>query len=283
MIAAVPDSLSFNSEKRKIAGKQFVDVGIAEEHAITMSAGLAKNGCKPVFATFSTFFQRTYDQISQDICINNLPVTMIVVNASVYAVNDVTHIGIFDIPMMSNIPNLVYLAPTNKQEYIAMLDWSIEQDKFPVAIRAPRNGVFQAKDEVSTDYSEINKYKVEIEGEKIAVLALGDFFQLGEELCKKIKDNLNIRPTLINPRYITGLDEKLLLDLVKNHDLIITLEDGVLDGGWGQKVSSFYGIHNVKVLNYGLKKEFLDRYNLNLVLEKNHLKADLILQDIEKI
>ena len=165
LIAAVSDSLlCFNSEKRKIVGKQFVDVGIAEEHAITMSAGLAKNGCKPVFATFSTFVQRTYDQISQDICINNLPVTIIVVDASVYAVNDVTHIGIFDIPMLSNIPNLVYLAPTNKQEYIAMLDWSIEQDKYPVAIRAPRNSVFQAKGEVSKDYSEINKYKLEIEG-----------------------------------------------------------------------------------------------------------------------
>ena len=145
MIAAVPDALSFNEEKRKLVGKQFIDVGIAEEHAIALAGGIARGGGKPVFATFSTFYQRTYDQVSQELCINKCPATLLVMNASVYASNDVTHIGIFDIPLMSNIPNLVYLAPTNKEEYLSMLDWSIEQTEYPVAIRAPRNGIFHAK------------------------------------------------------------------------------------------------------------------------------------------
>lgn len=282
MIAAVPDALNFTEEHRKIAGKQFVDVGIAEEHAITMAAGLAKNGCKPVFATMSTFYQRTYDQISQDLCINKAPATLIVVNASVYAANDVTHIGIFDIPMMSNIPNLVYLAPTNKQEYLAMIDWSLDQQEHPVAIRAPRNGVFYAEN-VDTDYSDINKYKMVKRGNKIAVIALGDFFQMGEELVNAIKDKFDIEASLINPRYITGLDEDMLEELKDNHDTVIALEDGVLDGGWAQKIAAYYGSSNIKTMIYGLRKEFLDRYNVNEVLEKNHLRVDLIIDDIKNI
>lgn len=283
MIAAVPDSLNFTAEHRRLAGKQFADVGIAEEHAVAMAAGLAKNGCKPVFATMSTFFQRTYDQISQELCINNAPVTLLVINASVYSVNDVTHIGIFDIPMMSNIPNLVYLAPTNKQEYFAMTDWSIEQQQYPVAIRAPRNGVFNAKDNVDTDYSCLNRYKTVTKGKEVAVLALGSFFQMGEELAERITESLGFTPTLINPRYITGLDRELLEDLKKDHNVIVTLEDGILDGGWGQKIASFYGKDGVRVLNYGLKKEFIDRYDLNSVMTENRLRPELILEDISSI
>jgi 1-deoxy-D-xylulose-5-phosphate synthase len=283
MIAAVPDSLNFTKEYREQAGEQFIDVGIAEEHAISMTAGLAKNGCKPVFATLATFYQRTYDQISQELCINKAPATLIVANASVYATNDVTHIGIFDIPMMANIPNLIYLAPTNKQEYLAMLDWSIEQQEHPVAIRAPRNGVFYAKGEVDADYGNLNKYKTEIVGEKIAVLALGDFYQLGEEVVEKIAGDLEIKATLINPRYITGIDEELLSGLMKDHQIVITLEDGILDGGWGQKIAGFYGTTVMKVLNYGLKKDFLDRYNVDKVMTKSRLKSNLIVSDIKEL
>lgn len=283
MIAAVPDALSFSKEYRDIVGKQFIDVGIAEEHAVSMAAGLAQNGCRPVFATMSTFFQRTYDQISQELCINKMPVTLIVVNASVYAANDITHIGIFDIPMMSNIPNLVYLAPTNKQEYLAMLDWSIYQKEYPVAIRAPRGGIFDTEGEVDSDYSDLNKYKTVQWGEKIAVLALGDFFQMGEELCAEIERNIGLTPTLVNPRYITGLDYDLLENLKKNHELLITLEDGVLEGGWGHKVASFFGPSNMKVLNYGLRKEFLDRYSVQEVMENNRLRPDLIYEDILEV
>lgn len=280
MIAAVPETLSFTREYREQGGKQFVDVGIAEEHAVAMAAGIAKNGGKPVFATFSTFFQRTYDQISQELCINKAAATLVVVNASVYAVNDMTHIGIFDIPMLSNIPNFVYLAPTNKQEYIAMLDWAIDQNECPVAVRAPRNGVFEAKGSVDTDYSMLNKFKITQDGEMVAVVALGDFYQMGESLVKQIEEKFGFKPTLINPRYITGLDTKMLEDLKEKHQIVITLEDGVLEGGFGQKIASFYGRNDIKVLNYGLKKEFLDRYDVNEVLEKNRIREDLIIEDL---
>ena len=283
ILAAVPDALSFSPDKRKLVGKQLIDVGIAEEHAIALAAGIARGGGKPVFATLSTFFQRAYDQISQELCINSCAATLIVANASVYAVNDATHIGIFDIPLLSNRPNLVYLAPTNKQEYLAMLEWSIEQNEYPVAIRAPRNGVFDAKGDVQTDYGKLNQYKVAESGEKVAVIALGDFFQMGESVSALLSEKHGISATLVNPRYITGIDEELLFSLIQNHSLIVTLEDGVLDGGFGQKIASYYGKYKISVLNYGLQKEFLDDYDLNDVLKRNRLVPELILEDIENM
>lgn len=182
IVAGVPTNIGFTEEKRKQAGKQFVDVGIAEEHAVAMASGIAKNGGKPIFATHSSFMQRTYDQLSQDLCINKNPATILVNTASVYGMNDITHLGIFDIPLISNIPNMVYLAPTSKQEYFAMLDWSIEQQKYPVAIRVPCNGVISDNRDVDKDYSNINKYKIEQKGNKVAIIALGDFYQLGEKI-----------------------------------------------------------------------------------------------------
>ena len=280
IVAAVPTNIGFTKERRLEAGKQFVDVGIAEEHGIAMASGIAKNGGKPVFATHSSFMQRTYDQLSQDLCINNSPATILVNTASVYGMNDVTHLGLYDIPMISNIPNMVYLAPTSKEEYFAMLDWSIEQTEHPVAIRIPCNGVISDGRAPDTDYSDINKFKVEQKGEKIAILALGDFYQLGEELAKEIKEKLNIIPTLINPRYITGLDEELLNELKQNHNQVITLEDGILEGGFGEKIASFYGNTDMKVKNYGIKKAFYDKYDVKELLKANKLTPQQILAEI---
>lgn len=280
IVAAVPTNIGFTKERRLEAGKQFVDVGIAEEHGIAMASGIAKNGGKPVFATHSSFMQRTYDQLSQDLCINNNPATILVNTASVYGMNDVTHLGLYDIPMISNIPNMVYLAPTSKEEYFAMLDWSIEQTEHPVAIRIPCNGVISDGRAPDTDYSDINKFKVEQKSEKIAILALGDFYQLGEELAKEIKEKLNITPTLINPRYITGLDEELLNELKQNHNQVITLEDGILEGGFGEKIASFYGNTDMKVKNYGIKKAFYDKYDVNELLKANKLTPQQILAEI---
>ena len=280
IVAAVPTNIGFTKERRLEAGKQFVDVGIAEEHGIAMASGIAKNGGKPVFATHSSFMQRTYDQLSQDLCINNSPATVLVNTASVYGMNDVTHLGLYDIPMISNIPNMVYLAPTSKEEYFAMLDWSIEQTEHPVAIRIPCNGVISDGRAPDTDYSDINKFKVEQKGEKIAILALGDFYQLGEALAKEIKEKLNITPTLINPRYITGLDKELLNELKQNHNQVITLEDGILEGGFGEKIASFYGNTDMKVKNYGIKKAFYDKYNVKELLKANKLTPQQILAEI---
>lgn len=280
IVAAVPTNIGFTEDKRKEAGKQFVDVGIAEEHAIAMASGIAKNGGKPVFATHSSFMQRTYDQLSQDLCINENPATILVNTASIYGMNDVTHLGIYDIPLISNIPNMVYLAPTNKQEYFAMLDWSIEQDQYPVAIRIPCNGVISTTEDVDTDYSDLNKYQIKISGSNIAILALGNFFDIGEKLAKAVLEKTGVMPTLINPRYITGLDEELLENLKKDHTIVITLEDGILDGGFGEKIARFYGPSDVKVYNYGIKKEFLDRYAIEDVLKENHLTVPQILEDV---
>lgn len=283
VVAGVPTNIGFTKDKREQAGKQFVDVGIAEEHAVAMVSGIAKNGGKPVFATHSSFMQRTYDQLSQDLCVNNNPATILVNTASVYGMNDVTHLGLYDIAMMSNIPNLVYLAPTSKEEYFAMLDWSIEQDKYPVAIRIPCNGVISDNREVQKDYSNLNKYKIERQGNKVVVIALGDFYQLGEQITNKIKEKLKFEPTLINPRYITGLDNKLLEELKKEHELVITLEDGILEGGFGEKIASFYGTTNMKVKNYGIRKSFPDRYIVDELLKENGITVEQIIADIKEI
>ena len=283
LVAGVPTNIGFTKDKRERAGKQFVDVGIAEEHAIAMASGIAKNGGKPVFATHSSFMQRTYDQLSQDLCVNNNPATILVNTASVYGMNDVTHLGLYDIAMMSNIPNLVYLAPTSKEEYFAMLDWSIEQNKYPVAIRIPCNGVISDNREVQNDYSNLNKYKIEKQGSKVAIVALGDFYQLGEQIVSEIKERLGFVPTLINPRYITGLDKNLLEELKKEHELVITLEDGILEGGFGEKIASFYGITNMKVKNYGIRKSFPDRYIVDELLKENGITVEQIIADIKEI
>ena len=278
--SGTPIILGFTEEKRKQAGSQFVDVGIAEETAVALASGIATGGGKPVYGVYSTFIQRTFDQISQDLCINNSPATMIVFDGSIYGMNDVTHLGIFDIPMMANIPNLVYLAPTTKEEYLAMLDWSIEQNEYPVAIRVPGGKMISDGREITKDFSQLNTYEVTRKGRKVAILALGTFYALGEEIAKCLEEKRKEKPTLINPMYITGLDEKLLEQLKEEHDIVITLEDGILDGGFGEKIARFYGTSNMKVLNYGFKKEFLDRYHVQEVLKNNRLTSTQIIEDV---
>ena len=277
--SATPTVFGFTEDKRKEAGSQFVDVGIAEETAVALASGIAKNGGKPVYGVYSTFIQRTYDQLSQDLCINNSPATILVYWASVYGMNDVTHLGIYDIPMMSNIPNLVYLAPTTKEEYLAMLDWSIEQNDHPVAIRVPISVVSDGK-KVTKDFSKLNEYEVTQNGSKIAIVALGSFYSIGAKTAEIIENKTGVKPTLINPIYITGTDDKLLEQLKENHDIVITVEDGVLDGGFGEKIARFYGNSDVKVLNYGLKKEFLDRYNPEEIVKANRLTPEQIAEDV---
>lgn len=277
--SATPTVFGFTEDKRKEAGSQFVDVGIAEETAVALASGIAKNGGKPVYGVYSTFIQRTYDQLSQDLCINNNPATILVYLASVYGMNDVTHLGIYDIPMMSNIPNLVYLAPTTKEEYLAMLDWSIEQNDHPVAIRVPISVVSDGK-KVTKDFSKLNEYEVTQNGSKIAIVALGSFYSVGAKTAEIIENKTGVKPTLINPIYITGTDDKLLEQLKESHDIVITVEDGVLNGGFGEKIARFYGNSDVKVLNYGLKKEFLDRYNPEEIVKANRLTPEQIAEDV---
>lgn len=278
--SGTPTVMGFTQDKRQEAGSQFVDVGIAEETAVALASGIAANGGKPFYGVYSTFVQRTFDQIAQDVCINKSPITMVIFWGSVYGMNDVTHLGFQDIPMMANIPNLVYLAPTTKEEYLAMLDWCMDQTEYPVAIKLPGKAMISDGVKVTKDFSKLNKYEVTEQGRKVAFLGLGTFYGLAKETAACFKEKTGITATVINPYYITGLDEDLLRDLKKEHDLVITLEDGILDGGFGEKIARFYGNSHMKVLNYGLKKEFLDRYQVDEVLKANHLTSQQILDDI---
>lgn len=278
--SATPTVLGFTKDKRDEAGKQFMDVGIAEETAAAIASGIAVNGGRPVWGVFSTFVQRAYDQISQDLCINNSPATIVTFSGSVYGMNDVTHLGLYDIPMLSNIPNLVYLAPTTKEEYLAMLDWSIEQTEHPVAIKLPGGEMVSDGKQITKDFSVLNKYEMTQQGKKVAFIGLGTFYSLAVEAAAELEKKTGVKPTVINPYYITGTDEQMLEELKKEHDVVVTIEDGILDGGFGEKIARFYGDSVVKVLNFGLKKEFPDRYNVDEILKKNHLTKELILTDI---
>jgi 1-deoxy-D-xylulose-5-phosphate synthase len=269
----------FNGEQRKIAGKQFVDVGIAEEHAATMTAGLAKNGAKPVWAVNSTFMQRSFDQISHDLSLNNVAGTILVYGASASGMNDESHLGIFDIPFLSHIPNLVYLAPTNKEEYLSMLDWSIEQTDHPVAIRVPV-GPLETGNPDLTDYSQLNKYQLVQQGSQVALLGVGNFLGLAQQAAAKIDAELGIQATVINPRFISGLDKEQLTNLVEDHQLLITLEDGLLEGGYGQTIASYLGKEAIRVVNLGLDKAFHDRYQVADLLQENGLTVDAILAQV---
>lgn len=279
--AGTPVFAGFSSY-RKTHKDQFVDVGIAEEHAIALASGIASNGGKPVVSLGSSFIQRSYDQLSQDLAINNNS-AVIIVNAGGISNSDVTHLGIFDIPLISNIPNIVYLAPTCKEEYLLMLDWAIDQQDYPVAIRIPGKEVIYSNEFTEKNYSEINKFKVTNKGEDVAILGLGAFYNLAKSVAEELKNTLNINATVINPRFITGIDEELLNNLTNNHKVVVTLEDGVLDGGFGEKISRFYSNKNMKVLNYGAKKEFTDREPLEDLYKRYHLTKELIVNDIKSI
>lgn len=269
----------FNPEQRKQLGKQFIDVGIAEQQAATMTAGLAKNGAKPVWAVYSTFMQRSYDQISHDLALNDLPGTILVYSASVNGMNDESHLGIFDIPFLSHIPNLVYLAPTNQEEYLAMLDWSLEQTHHPVAIRVPVGPLRSTGKADTTDYNQLYQNEVVQAGSKVAVMGVGNFFGLAEEVIAALAKE-NIQATLINPKFISDVDEKLLTELTNNHQVVVTLEDGITDGGYGQTIASFLGNTDVKVQNYGLDKAFHDRYVASELLAENGITVENIVKNI---
>lgn len=271
--------LLFSPEQREKAGKQFVDVGIAEEHAVSMVAGLAKNGAKPVWAVFSTFMQRSFDQISHDLALNHLPGTILVYGASIHGMNDESHLGIFDIPFLAHIPNLVYLAPTSKEEYLAMLDWSLEQTNAPVAIRVPVGPVNETAVAASTDYSD-QKNEVTQAGTQVAIVGVGTFYALAEEIAEQLKMQHGITPTVINPKFISGVDKELLDAVARAHKLVVTLEDGIREGGYGQMIASYLGDREIAVKNYGLEKKFYDNYRAADVLSELGITAEAITKDI---
>ena len=280
--AGTPGIWNWTPERRQAAGKQFVDVGIAEEHAVALASGIAKAGGKPVFGVCSSFIQRAYDQLSQDLCINDNPATILVLWGSLTTMTDVTHLCHFDIPLLANIPNLVYLAPTNREEYLAMLDWSLAYKEHPVAIRVPVGATVPAARPVQTDYSELNRYEVVERGKDVAILGLGNFFALGEQVHRLLQAQ-GIQATLVNPRYISGIDTELLDNLAADHRLVVTLEDGALEGGFGEKIARHYGPTAVKTHCYGARKAFVDRYSPQDFLTANRLVDTMIAEDVVRL
>ena len=280
--AGTPSAAGFTPEKRKEAGAQHVDVGIAEEQAVAMISGMAKGGLRPVWTVFSTFIQRTYDQIAQDLCINANPAVINVTWGGTASMNDITHICLFDIPMLCSIPGLIYLAPTTCEEYFAMLRWAILQDKKPIAIRIPSNGVHHTTENVDTEYAYEAKYKVTQKGEKVAIIAAGSFYQKGENVVRLLAEK-GIKATLINPRYLNEVDRETLDSLKGSHELVVTLEDGSKDGGFGERIAAYYGTSEMKVLVGGIKKDLYDRFDLQQLLSDNRLLDEQIVEDVVSI
>lgn len=280
LTAGTPGAFSLTPERRRQLGQNYVDVGIAEEHAVAMASALAKGGCKPVFCVWSSFVQRTYDQLSQDLAINNNPAVILVFAGAISGM-DVTHLGSFDIPLISNIPNIVCLAPADKEEYLAMLNWGLEQREHPVVIRVPLE-VSSAALPVERDYGALNRYQVVRRGSGVAVLALGSFFGLGRQVVDGLKEH-GIDATLINPRYYSGLDRNVLEGLKQDHKIVVTLENGELDGGFGEKIARFYGPTSVKVLNFGADKEFTDRVPVEELYKRYRLTPEQIIAEILKL
>ena len=277
--SAVPMGLGFTADRRREAGAQYIDVGIAEEEAVALASGMAKRGARPVYFTYATFLQRTYDQIAQDLCVNSNPAVINVLGASIFGMNDFTHICFFDIAMLSHIPNLVYLAPTTYEELVAMQTWAIRQDKLSVAIRVPEGEVYHTAEPVDTDYSALNTFRVGHRGSRVALIAAGNFYQKGDRV-RQLLLKQGIDATLINPRYLTGVDTALLDELKKDHAVVATLEDGTLDGGFGERIARHYGPSAMRVLNFGVKKQLYDRYDVDELLRENHLTDEQIAEDV---
>ena len=277
--AGTPTAAGFTPDKRKEAGKQHIDMGIAEEQAVAMISGMAKGGLHPVWTVYSTFVQRTYDQIAQDLCINANPAVINVVGGGVNSMNDITHICLFDIQMLCSIPGLIYLAPTTCEEYFAMMRWAIQQDQKPIAIRTPSNGVVHTAEPVDAEYGYAPKYKVMHRGSKVAIIAAGSFYQKGENVVRLLADK-GIDATLINPRYLNAVDVDVLNALKDDHQLVVTLEDGCKDGGFGERIASYYGTSQMKVLVGGIKKGLYDRYDVHELLANNRLLDEQIVEDV---
>lgn len=279
--AGVPMALGFGPNERQVMGLRHIDVGIAEEEAVALASGMAKGGTRPVFSTFATFLQRTYDQLAQDLCVNGNPAVINVLGSTIYGMNDFTHICFFDIPMFSHIPNLVYLAPTNFEELVAMERWAIRQEQWPVAIRVPGGPVQHASEPCDDDYSQLNTFKMVRPGADVAIIGVGNFLKKAEEVATLLTQK-GIKPSVINPRFVSGVDTQMLNELMADHSLVVTLEDGSLDGGFGERIARYYGTTEMRVMCRGVEKALYDRYDVEQLLTDSRLQNQQIVDDIVK-
>ena len=281
--AATPGGFCLTKDIREKLGAQYIDVGIAEEHATTLLAGIAHNGGTPILPIYSTFLQRAYDQIINDLCINNSNALILVYRASIYGNKDMTHLGFNDISMLGNMPNLMYLAPTTVEELESSIRYGLEDHNHPIAIRIPVGVPINDTAQSDTIDKPVTSYAVTQSGNTIAIIGIGNFYHKAVELSHAIRETTHIPPTIIKPLCISSLDTDTLNELTKDHHIVITLEDGELEGGYGQKIASYYGKTSMKVLNYGISKQFYDRYKPEDVLQQNHLDFEHILDDIRNV
>lgn len=278
---STPEMYGFMEKERHKADRHYVDLCICEQTGVSVTAGAAKGGIKPIYPVAGTFLQRAIDQMIEDLSLDNLPGVIVTFYCGVFGIPDATHLGFWDIPLLANIPNLIYLAPSGFKEYTAMLDWALAQNNYPVAVRAPFGPIEDAEENPKADYSDLNKFKLIRKGSQVAIIAAGNFFKRGRETADLLKKD-GINASLINPRFISGVDEELLKDLEKDHQLVVSLEDGCIEGGFGSKVSQFYALSPMKVMNCGLKKEFVDRYDPEELLQKYRLTPEQLAEDIKK-
>ena len=282
LTAATPRSIGFVGQVRRdwMAKSKFIDTGIAEENAMAMSSGIARYGVTAVFSVYAPFLQRAYDQISHDVCLNDSPATILVLMAGAFGMKSNTHLALCDIQMLAHIPNLIYMAPAYREEYEQMFRYATSQKQHPVAIRVPLRFIDCGKED-TTDYSLINRAKVLQRGARVALVAVGNLIPMALEAAQLCKEQVGLEITVINPIFLTGLDAALLEELKENHALIITMEDGELDGGYGQRIASYYGTDRMKVKNLGISKAFHSDFDALALLAENGISAQKIVAAIQ--
>ena len=277
--SATPGDFGFTEKEREIAGKHYIDVDIAEQTGISVMAGAAKGGAKVVYPITATFMQRAYDQMIEDWAMDASPALLLVFSSGVRGISDQTHLGFWDIPFITSMPDVVYLAPADMEEYLAMIEWGLSQDKYKVAVRVPTYSIEHSSDSPETDYSQLNKFRVVRKGSEVALIGAGDYFIKALQTADILKGK-GIDATVINPRFVSGVDKELLQSLESDHKLVATIEDGSLEGGFGQRVASALGDSQLKVLNFGLAKRFENRYHIRDIESRNNLLPDQIADSV---
>jgi 1-deoxy-D-xylulose-5-phosphate synthase len=275
-VIVAPSTQFVDSREFYKLGSQYLDVDIGEQNAVSFASALSKGGANVFLMIQSSFLQRAYDQIAQDWCMQNTAVSMIVVASGISSL-DYSHAAMFDIALLSNIPNLVYLSPTCLEEYIKMLDWCSAQN-FPTVIRLASGPIEVVNRKV--DDIKLGKSEVLQEGSGVAIFGLGKFSSLANEISSLLKEKNDITATIINPRFITHFDTELFIEIAKTHSIIVTLEDGIIDGGFGQKIQHFFAEYNVRVLSFGAKREFTDHVPFDELMKRYELTPEQIVNKI---
>lgn len=308
---ATPGSNGITRDFRERAGAHYVDTGITEEHAAAFAAGIAKAGGRPVLATSATFFQRTFDQLQQELALNHVPATLLIFGAGISG-TDNTHSGTFDMTMFANVPDVTCLAPASGEQMLDMLAWATgPSDHGVVAIRMPGEQILSLERAADMAFDPLqraeehdpavniarecpfSRYQIVQPGKDVAILGLGNAMPLAAEVTSALAEDdethAAITATLVDALQYSTMDAELLTMLADGHRLVVTLEDGQLEGGWGEKVTAFYANSNnakashVRVLNFGASKEFTDRVPLDELNERYGLTAATIVSRIHGI